>query len=216
MGNTPAGVSGAGMGHSLHQGVCDGCPETHQSTARARSDRGGAPVLRRAAAGEIAAKLGVSQQQVSYDVHRLLREGSAGHRADIDCYIGEMLQRINWLEAEHWTHGGAPASRSSVSSRSADGPCRASPVLRRIRSTASRSKKAEGAVTRPFSRVCSGASASAAGSSGSVDRASDVANDDVCHNPDAAVHVAAEYAKRGYGKDVAHGSRNARQPHLSL
>ncbi len=51
---------------------------------------------------EIAAKLGVSQQQVSYDVQRLLREWRAGHRADIDRYVGETLERINRLEAEYW------------------------------------------------------------------------------------------------------------------
>ncbi len=51
---------------------------------------------------EIAAKLGVSQQQVSYDVQRLLRDWRAGHRADIDCYVGETLERINQLEAEYW------------------------------------------------------------------------------------------------------------------
>ncbi len=51
---------------------------------------------------EIAAKLGVSQQQISYDVQRLLREWRAGHRADIDRYVGETLERINRLEVEYW------------------------------------------------------------------------------------------------------------------
>ncbi len=165
---------------------------------------------------EIAAKLAVSQQ-VSYDVQRLLREWRAGHRADIDRYVGETLERINRLEVEYWDawRRSREPGRRTVEERRRSPPRVADAAPYQVnRVTVEEVRRCD--ATGPSSRACSGASASAAGSSASADRASDDANDDVCHNPNTVVQVVVEYAKRGYGKDVAHGSGNARQPHLSL